>query len=468
MNKNFKNDTTDKDYDYEVVEEDVVFEEDSDVEYVEIDDNGEEFYVEADEDVDDYEIIEEIDEFDDDDSTSFYHGRFPSPPPPMPFYFPPPVVPVNNHRFGRNFPPPPMRPILDPALRAEIEDAQNEFEEIEYEEFVSEDIPENQDSVQQEPLVSKVSSVAVMKSSASKKMLQLGQHQEAIVKSGRSSMFLISILKWVVSIIIVAVMVGACMLIVKSYFNTSDKADSKKIVAREAQKGDFAWRIERGRARTCLEDFYKALGFSENYIFANDLLMKGSISTKSGSDEIYCIKKRSSNSIFIKIGSASTAKAYSIGDTLFGVSVNHLLDGGMSGNKQELSSSAARIIRAITSFDDLIFARAFSRDFNNVGVAKDISYEGETQISGNPYQTLTVRESDGTQVNFYFDNKTSLLGKVSYKNNDQLIEIFYSDYKPIDDEQSRPFKRKIFVNGKLYADIIFDFIVARDGLIFPN
>ncbi len=472
-NNRFEDDEILHDDEYEIVEEDIIFEGDvdDDYEYIEVDED-EEVYGD-----DEYEVVEEIEEIEEYDAPEgFYRGQFPPPPPPMPFYFPPPVVPIRNRQFGRQFPPPSIRPILDPALREELDDVQqSEYEEIEIEDngeefFIGDDSEDDLPSPEPayENVVLSAAPLASMKSEASKRMLEIGQQHEAIVKSGKFALFFFSVFKWLVSIILVGVMIGACALVVKSYFTPSKNDNQNELVTREAPKGDFTWRMARGRARTCLEDFYKALGLPEDYISANDLLLKGTISTKGSVDEIYCIKKRLSNMVFIKIGSAGTARAYSISDSLFETPVHRLLEGGMSGSKQELDPKNARIIRVISHFDDLIFAKAFSRDFNNVGVSEDISYEGENEIDGKTYQTLSLKEADGTVANFYFDTKTSLLYKASYKNENQLIEVVYSDYKPIDGEQTRPHKRKVFVNSKLYADITFDFIVARDGLIFPN
>ncbi len=468
------------DDEYEIVEEDIIFEGDvdDDYEYIEVDEDDE---VYSDDDYE-YEVVEEIEEVEEDDEDGepegFYRGQFPPPPPPMPFYFPPPVVPVRNHQFGGSFPPPPpsLRPMLDPALREELDVIQqDEYEEIEIEDngeefFIGDDSEDDlpTPAPNYEDVILSAAPLASMKSEASKRMLEIGQQHEAIVKSGKFALFFFSVFKWLASLILVGAMIGACALVVKSYFTPSKNDNQKELVTREAPKGDFTWRMARGRARTCLEDFYKALGLPEDYISANDLLLKGTISTRGNVDEIYCIKKRVSNMVFIKIGSAGTARAYSISDSLFEKPVHRLLEGGMSGSKQELDPKNARIIRVISHFDDLIFARAFSRDFNNASISEDISYEGESEIDGKSYQTLSLKEPDGTVANFYFDTKTSLLYKASYRNEKQFIEVIYSDYKPIDGEQTRPHKRKVFVNSKLYADITFDFIVARDGLIFPN
>ena len=89
-------------------EEDDVFEDSDEYEYIEIEDDGEEFYVDEDDQYEYVEVDDEQQEYDEDEDFSeegrSFRGDFPPPPPPMPFYFPPPVVPINNRQFGRNFP----------------------------------------------------------------------------------------------------------------------------------------------------------------------------------------------------------------------------------------------------------------------------------------------------------------------------------------------------------------------------
>ena len=94
--------------------------------------------------------------------------------------------------------------------------------------------------------------------------------------------------------------------------------------------------------------------------------------------------------------------------------------------------------------------------------------QGEVEIDGKYYQSLSLTESDGATIQYFFDNKTNRLFKTTYKYGKNVVDVLYSDYKNIDDEQFRPFKCKILLNSKLYAEINFDFIVKRDGLIFPN
>lgn len=478
MRDNFRDRFSHRGVDDYYSEEDDVFEDSDEYEYIEVEDNGEEFYVDEDDEYEYVEVEDEQQEYDEDEDFfeegRFFHGNFPPPPPPMPFYIPPPVVPINNRQFGRNFPPPPpqIRPIFNPELREQLDEDQEDYGEIDIddngEEFYIEPAEEDGILEDSDEIIISAAPLSSMKSEASDKLLEEGMQQEAVVKNGKFIQFFITMLKWLLSLIVIIVMIGGCVMIVKSYFNTSSSSDSSSIKTREAPKGDFTWRMPFGRARTCLEEFYKSIGISDNYISAEDLLLKGTITINGSSDDVYCIKKRVENLVFIKIGIASGARAYSVSSSVFGINVNRLLDGGMSGRKKELSADNARIIRVITYFDDLIFARAFSRDYNSVRISDDISYEGEFDVDGIPCQRICLKDVDATEAKYYFDNKTSRLYKASYKNGNQLIEVIYSDYKSVDGDQVRPHARKIFVNSKPYAEIKFDFIVKRDGLIFPN
>lgn len=267
------------------------------------------------------------------------------------------------------------------------------------------------------------------------------------------------------SVVIVALICFGIAYMVVRGLKSLPEDNPKTLETRDAPMGNLAWRLPVGRVRTCIESFYNSIGMPQNYISADDILFNGTIALGGKSQNIYCIKKRVENKVFIKIGSGTTSKTYLVGGR--GEAVLRLLDGGMSGRKREIPDEFGRVVSALTAFDDPIFFRAFSSEYSS-DIENPFIYEGESDVGGVLCQTISLVESDGTKILFYFENKTNRIYKVSYSFKGQNIDIVYSDYKPIDDEQKRPFLRKVFVNSKLYATIEFSFVVKRNGLIFPN
>ena len=414
-------------------------------EYVEVDESSPEFQQYEDV-VEEYEIPE------------FHQGNFPEPLPP--YFMPPPVVPQPT-LVGVPLPPPPS-PQFIPELR----------EELVVEEYIEDydsqdnDVAEVNDVADEafEKIEVTAAPISSMQSEKSEQLLKLGERQEIEIKNGRFSIFLFSLLKWVVSLMFIIAMIAGCAYIIKSFFETNS-SQRNAVQTRDAPVGNFSWRISEGRVRTCLEAFYLSIGVPKNYISANDILLKGEIKLSTSSDSIYCIKKRIDNKTFVKIGAGGTSKTYLVGTPDYGV--YRLMQGGMSGEHRELDRESAWIIRSLIDFDDAIFVRTFSRDFHG-DPDNSITYQGEVEIDGKYYQSLSLTESDGATIQYFFDNKTNRLFKTTYKYGKNVVDVLYSDYKNIDDEQFRPFKCKILLNSKLYAEINFDFIVKRDGLIFPN
>ena len=426
-------------------------------EYVEVDESSPEFQQYEDV-VEEYEIPE------------FYQGNFPEPTPP--YFMPPPVVPQPTLVGAHLPPPPPPHPQFIPELRDEIEEyIEEEYVEEEYveEEYVEEDeFSQGNDDVllgeEFEKIEVTAAPISSMQSKESEQLLKLGERQEIEIKNGRFSLFLMTLLKWSVSLLIVIAMIAGCAYIVHRFFER-DTSQENIVQTREAPVGNFSWRISEGRVRTCIEAFYMSIGVPKNYISANDILLKGNIKLNTTSDSIYCIKKRVDNKTFVKIGAGNTSKTYLVGTTNEGVF--RLVQGGMSGEHRELDGESAWIIRSLIDFDDLIFVRAFSRDYHG-NPDNSITYCGEYEIDGKYYQSLSLTELNGVNIKYFFDNKTNRLFKATYTYGKNIIDVLYSDYKNIDDEEFRPFKYKILLNSKLYAEINFDFIVKRDGLIFPN
>lgn len=424
------------------VEENIVYEDEL-FEYVEVD----EFVAE------DYQ-----DDFEESEIPQFYQGNFPVPPPvPPPPYFVPP-----SH-FYPHF----IAELPDEFVEEEVvEEYNNVSEEAEsdVESQVDFDVDEVLDD-EFEQIEITASPLASMQSEKSNELLKEGLYQETLIKNGKFTLGIIIFFKWVVSIIVVVAMIAGCAYIVKSFFDNKTSKQGEIVQGRDARVGSFSWNMPAGRVRSCLEAFYLSIGVPKNYISADDELLRGEIKSNNISDSIYCIKKRIERKTFIKIGAGNTSKTYLVSNVIDGV--YRLIDGGMSGNRRELEDEKAWVIRSLIDFDDSIFMRAFSRDFKEEDLKK-ISYEGEVEIDGKFYQTISLVEDDDTIIEYFFSNKTSRLYKTKYTQGKAVIEVFFDDYKSIDDEQFRPYSVKVLVNSKPYAEIKFDFIVKRDGLIFPN
>lgn len=304
----------------------------------------------------------------------------------------------------------------------------------------------------------------------SRKMRILGEKQEAEIRQTARRYFWLRLFKLFLSVVAVAALMAVLAYAVNMLVSGGVQAENGTVqhIAQEQANENFEkslFRIPHGLTRDCLESFYRAVGFVDDNSVVTDILLKGELKMGGKTEPIYCIKKTVDNKMFVKVGRGVSARAYLVLDAVNGV--KQLLDGGMSGGRRDLGDVEARIIRAIPTFDEPLFMRAFSR---NYGKSEDlsVSYEGDVELGGVAYKAVGISLENGGRALFYFDPKTKLLSRVSYKFGSDVIDVLFSDYKPIGDGQQRPYVRRIFKNSKPFAEVDFDFIVKRDGLIFPN
>ena len=436
-----------------------------DVEYVEIVDDGS------------YEYYEE---YEDDDSVE----EIVPPPFATPFpYPPPPPLPPPMPTRGFVPPPPPRGPlrrwqpappqefiyeeeIVEESDSADPEDNASENVSVEY---VSEgELPpspvargRSASSENARPAPAKISQ---MKTEEFSRMLKMGQTQESLVKSGRVMMFVGGILKILASVLVVCALIAGCAFVVYSYF-LPKKEDSYVADSGSPKSSPIAWNVPEGRTRACLAQFYEAVGLSDMSDLGGDILMKGEIRRGKRTDGMYCITKRGEGISYIKIGTGDTSAAFFVDKFLNGV--KHLVGGGMSGERRELNDKYSLVVRALAAFDGSLSRRALAH-----GYAKNdfmnIYNEGDSEKDGKLCRSLRVDEEDGTVVLFNFDVANGLLYSAVYKRGGVVVEVVYSDYKPVDGTTAFPFRREIFVDSKKYAVVDFDLIAKRDGLIFPN
>jgi|GEM_PF-5080265 len=400
-------------------------------------------YVDADE-------ARELDEEAQELSESGAFGGFVPPPPPFanglpsatPFPYPPPPVPPQPYGYAA----------FDSDEETEDEDGA-EFEE-----------PAPPPA--RPPRENAASSVAVMKSRAGREMLERGQRQEVMVERGRSAMFWLRLLKVFFSVALFALLCTTCAYVVKSYYDRQTQEYDASTDAVAESESKLPWRVPEGRVRSCLEDFYTALGVKAAYSAGDDLFLKGKITYAGGQPKsIYGIVKQVENLMYVKAGGDGDFRAY-YADMSTGAA-RRLLDGGMSGAKRDLGEFDSVVARSLISFDEILFALAFSRNYGKDDASR-ITYEGETEVGGVLCRTLSFSDGENTKASFFFDVRTGLLARVIMKTADNVCEISYSDYADFDDGRKYPFSRTITVNSKPFATIKFDIVLKREGLIFPS
>ncbi len=434
-----------------------------DVEYVEIIDDGS------------YEYYEE---YEDDDSVEEivpppFATPFPYPPPPP---LPPPmqargfVPPPPRGPLRRWQPAPPQDFVYEEEIVEESDSANHEggASERAWVEYISEEeLPPpagRARSSSPENARSAPAKISQMKTEEFSRMLKMGQTQESLVKSGRVMMFVCGILKILASVLVVCALIAGCAFVVYLYFlpdNGKPHADESA-----AEKSSpIAWNVPEGRTRACLARFYEAVGLSDMSDLSGDILMKGEIRRGKRTDGMYCIVKRGEGISYIKIGTGDTSAAFFVDKFLNGV--KHLVHGGMSGERRELNDKYSLVVRALAAFDGSLSRRALAHGYANNDFM-NIYNEGDSEKDGRLCRSLRVDEEDGTVALFNFDVSNGLLYSAVYKRAGVVVEVVYSDYKPVDGSTLFPFKREIFVDSQKYADVDFDLIAKRDGLIFPN
>ncbi len=380
-------------------------------------------------------------------------------PPPSPFANGlPPATPFP-------YPPPPPIPARQPYGYADFDsdaaDDDEDYGEDSAEEF--EEIPEQPARRQRE---NAASSVAVMKSRVGREMLERGQRQEVMVERGRSAMFWLNQLKVVFSIALFALLCTTCAYVVKSYYDRQTQEYDASAEAAAESESKLPWRVPEGRVRSCLEDFYAALGVKSAYSAGDDLFLKGKITYAGGQlKSIYGIVKQVENLMYVKAGGDGDFRAY-YADMSSGAA-QRLLDGGMAGTKRDLGEFDSVVARSLISFDEILFAQAFSRNYGKDDSTR-ITYDGETEVGGVLCRTLSFNDGENTKASFFFDVRTGLLVRAVMKTANNVCEVSYSDYAEFDDGRKYPFTRAITINSKPYATIKFDIVLKREGLIFPS
>ena len=387
------------------------------------------------------------------------------PPPPVdPYFTRHPVYPPFTQNAQINRVPPVFFP-LPPTIVTEYEEEEGDVEYIEEEKIVYETLP----PIRRESEPKKGIDSRKLAKNEMLDRLQLEGKETAIRNANRETLTSAFGLffKILYTVSILTILVTLCIIFISYYFNNLSEGRSKENISTQStsDKNANVWALGESRAGRIVRPFYEACGLMSEIAETKDMLIKGSISRENMAQESFYSIKKKGDSIFFKYGSGIEEKAYYL-DVLTG-KVWHLLKGNISGERVELKPKEAALIKALTEFDEQLFVRAFVQRNRNVALSQ-LSYGGIANFEGVECSVIEVPETNGIKINYYFDVRTDLLKAMTLICESDNIEIIYDNYNLGDSVYKLPEKSIIYVNGKRYASISFDFVVRNRGALFPQ
>ena len=420
-----------------------------------------------------------------------YPGRPPFPPPhpgqmpplsarPFP---PPPFIPP----YGRPIPPPVVSPpFMPPPPSFMPPPAPAGRIEYEYVEEYSQDIPGN--DYYEEPLASPADesaptplslssnftapSTRSIRSMRSKAIDRIQAAGEITAKKNKESYFkryMRACIKIAFTLTVLAILATICLFAIFSFrerLNNKSEVEENNASISSFSGSDYVWRMENTAGAAPVKAFYDKLGSASAITEDKDFLIRGTIEMNSKTRDFYAIRKLDDKT-FLKIGDDSDTSTYIIGSLHGGVF--RLLSGGLMGEKANLKEKEALILKAIVSFDNLLFTRVFSsRTSKNVFVNDShVEYGGKVSFNGEECDSLSLMDGD-CRIQYFFNLKTRLLEGCEYNWKNMNVRTVFSNYRKFEPEYSYPTLNTVYMNGSVVAKIKIDLITRRPEIFFPR
>lgn len=410
--------------------------------------------------------------------SEFEEENFPQIPPPH-FI---PNMPIPPHQFGAAHPfPPPLPPHLMPPLPPEFDgEFDEEFEEdgifqpFERPPFgappftsapfeINSEFPEFEDERRGENLI-RNAEVQRMQHEGGIRADEMHENEQIKGRLSKGLSFLIS-----ASVLGVLGIICAFFIMHIYEKNIKKGSETESIIA-SAESEDLRsrnyWFLSESPAHRVMKNFYMAMGDLEFVGNFEDISFRGFVSFKDKKESIYCIKRP--DGTYIKLSMGAGARAYLSEIRESGeVATFKLLDGNINGKREEIVGIEAEKIRALTAYDDDPLTKAFPR---NKIMRGDSGFSlGEKEVFyGMQCEVLHYQELNGLKKKYYFsENHTDLLALIIEIDGNK-IECIFSNFIASDGGYRVPEKRKIFLNGELYAEVTADFIIRNRGALFPR
>ena len=402
---------------------------------------------------------------------------FPFPPPP-----PPPPPPIGGPGFVRQFaPPPPFRggspfpsqlpspfaggalpPPLSPGRPAAGESGETRDLPLQ----AGGRIPKDSSA----PKRARRSYNDLKPSAAAERLREEGE-EKAVINGDRENVRRVAMVFLIMIFAIIAIMLlGTFGTRGYEYYNEYVerlRAEAEKTVEISAppeDSGKSALKVDANSEEgACLAAFYGALGDIGKIADMRYTLYTGTVEIDGKTRELHCIRKNTGEA-FLRLGSDSAEGAYLI--NFFDEPSLRLYDGTLTGRSSPLDSVEETRLRAITTFDEALFARAFSR--LEQAVRQPLKSAGKEEIDGVVCNVLTAQEGRGHSLKFYFDAKDGLLKRLEFKNSSSSARVDFSEYAVSDDSYKYPALRTVYIDGKLFARVRIGFVVSNKWMFFPR
>ena len=310
-----------------------------------------------------------------------------------------------------------------------------------------------------------------IKPSAAAERLREEGEGKAVINGDRENVRRVAIIFLIMVFAIVAIMaLGIFGTMGYEYYNKyverlrAEAERTVEISAPPEDSGKSALKVDANSEEgVCLAAFYGALGDIGKIADMRYTLYTGTVETDGKTRELHCIRKNTGEA-FLRLGSDSADGAYLI--NFFDEPSLRLYDGTLSGRSSPLDSLEETRLRAITAFDEVLFARAFSG--LEQAARQPLESAGKEEIDGVVCNVLTAREGRGHSLKFYFDAKDGLLKRLEFKNSSSSARVDFSEYVVSDDSYKYPALRTVYIDGKLFARVRIGFVVSNKWMFFPR
>lgn len=212
------------------------------------------------------------------------------------------------------------------------------------------------------------------------------------------------------------------------------------------------------KANAAVRSFYEFSGGLAASAEFRDMLVKGVVKFGGEEKSFYGIR-RPNGRAYAKLGDTRAYFAERLGAGVF-----LLRDMRVSGAREKLSGRDALFVRAMTLFDEPLFA-AFFPQSENADYSSAVSYAGAEIFDGRDAEVVAV-ENGAVKVRYFFAAASGEMLAAEYSDGSQKALVKFSDYRA-EDGVKFPRKKEVFAGGKKIFEMSLDLAIRNRGFLFP-
>ena len=267
-------------------------------------------------------------------------------------------------------------------------------------------------------------------------------------------------LRFAVGMLLIILLLSALTFGVYKFFDVFNPQRSPAIYEVVERKTSASWSLPEGKANDIVKAYYGSIGGVDKAGRVSNKVLSGSLHAGINVESFYCIVRGSR--AYLKFNNPVYPKIYLLNSA--GIA-KQLETASATGPSTPVSESITLQLNGIIFFDGLLHRAAFVDYAVN---KQPYIYSGSQSLGDDVCDVIVMRPESNIKVSYFFSRKTKRIIQTEVDFAGFKSRIEYGDYAEFGGGIFYPKSKTIYVNNKLFGNVVIDSVRFNQDVLFPR